>query len=202
MSGILCQSCRRDGLCGTAIIAQATTTGKCQDYMSRGIEGAEKSPLCETIPPEPPADQGNASGEPTRMFDRLQPLPNLCESCRHQYDCGEAGSKNKCDNYSPKPITGEEALKIQKELLEAALEKEESANSVPEHNSHYVTGEGPDVIEFIRQQRGDTAAFEFCIGSAMKYLTRCGKKKTEDPVKELEKVLTFTRRAKEIHQNK
>ena len=56
-----------------------------------------------------------------------------------------------------------------------------------------------DTIEYIHMHRGLTGVEEFCIGNILKYATRYGKK--DEKVKEIEKIIVYANRLKEIVEN-
>ena len=56
-----------------------------------------------------------------------------------------------------------------------------------------------DTIDYIHMHRGLTGAEEFCIGNILKYATRYGKK--DEKVKEIEKIIVYANRLKEIVEN-
>ena len=56
-----------------------------------------------------------------------------------------------------------------------------------------------DTIEYIHMHRGLTGVEEFCIGNILKYATRYGKK--DEKIKEIEKIIVYANRLKEIVEN-
>jgi hypothetical protein len=66
--------------------------------------------------------------------------------------------------------------------------------------NHYQGANGIDVIDFIEQQRGTQAAFEFCIGNVTKYAIRIGRKFGEGTTKDLDKIIDYANRAKAINR--
>lgn len=64
------------------------------------------------------------------------------------------------------------------------------------HPAHYNTG-GIEVIDFIEAQQLD-----FCLGNAVKYIARFGRKQNNTPTEDLEKAIWYIRREIEQYNNR
>jgi len=68
---------------------------------------------------------------------------------------------------------------------------------VVNHPSHYTDGK-IEVIEYIEDKN-----LGFCLGNAIKYISRAGKKNKDKEVEDLQKAIWYIeRRIKEIEENK
>jgi len=72
------------------------------------------------------------------------------------------------------------------------MEKEDVVN----HPSHYTDGK-IEVIDFIEDKK-----LGFCLGNAVKYISRAGKKNKDKEVEDLQKAIWYiNRRIKELTEN-
>lgn len=79
----------------------------------------------------------------------------------------------------------------------SANEKPEGENDVVNHPKHYTDGK-IEVIEFIEDKK-----LGFCLGNAVKYIARAGKKDPTKEVEDLKKARWYIeRRIKEIEESK
>lgn len=127
-----------------------------------------------------------------QCFHNENPNGNACVGC-HKV-------KGKFSGFVAKTAVEEPATKsgLTVKHLAAAAQSVNCGLKVTFHpkstQSHY-DGSGCDVIEFIRQQRGDQACAEFCIGNVIKYAFRIGRKVGEHPRKDLRKIIDYANRA-------
>lgn len=71
---------------------------------------------------------------------------------------------------------------------EADPEKEENKNDPVNHPSHYTDGK-IEVIDYIKDK-----GFGFCLGNAVKYISRAGKKDPEKEIEDLRKAAWYINR--------
>ena len=71
---------------------------------------------------------------------------------------------------------------------EADLEKEENKNDPVNHPSHYTDGK-IEVIDYIEDK-----GLGFCLGNAVKYISRAGKKDPEKEIEDLRKAAWYINR--------
>jgi hypothetical protein len=89
------------------------------------------------------------------------------------------------ENYDP-----ETASEAQKRFVSDHLGKEEDVNEAVHHPSHYNVGR-IEVIDMIEDQG---MAQGFCLGNAIKYIMRAGKKDPRKTIEDLEKAAWYLAR--------
>ena len=76
--------------------------------------------------------------------------------------------------------------------------EDHSGNFDPvERPEHYLTG-GIETIDYIRAKLGDDGLVGYCMGNAIKYLSRAGKKDPDKIAQDLRKAAWYCNKAAEV----
>ena len=121
----------------------------------------------------------------------------LCElqDCLEVYDMESAADCDKCAEYHKQLVVWLKELKLLREQGSLLKKNKETVVDNVNHPSHYNDG-NIEVIDFIEDKK-----LGFCLGNAVKYISRAGKKDKSKEVEDLEKASWYIqRRIKEIRE--
>ena len=121
----------------------------------------------------------------------------LCElqDCLEVYDMESAADCDECAEYHKQLVVWLKELKLLREQGSLLKKNKETVVDNVNHPSHYNDG-NIEVIDFIEDKK-----LGFCLGNAVKYISRAGKKDKSKEVEDLEKASWYIqRRIKEIRE--
>ena len=130
------------------------------------------------------------------LKEKIEMLKNVCEEAPRCGDCPL--HENYEDSICSKTTFDKLDEKTCDEMLKSiGLLVENEINDPVNRPSHYTDGK-IEVIDFIEDKK-----LGFCLGNAIKYIARAGKKNKDKEVEDLEKAIWYIkRRIKEIQEAK